>query len=115
MPLEVWSYVPQRVFEATATSAVRVIASSPRAEIVGAPTTRILREFRLQYTAVPSAEIRSMAAFYLARQGPFEAFLFQAVTDSRTYLVRFTDELQIEHFSPSLFRTQAIALTEVTS
>lgn len=115
MPIETWSYVPQRVFVATATAAVDVVAPSPRAEVVGWASERILREFRLEYTLVPSQTANSMAAFYTARNGPLEAFVFRAPTDARTYLVRFSDEMVLEYFTPGLFRTQPLVFTEVVS
>ena len=56
-----------------------------------------------------------MAAFYTARQGPFEAFIFRSPSDSRTYLVRFPESLTLELWNPSLYRTSELTFTEVVS
>jgi phage-related protein len=115
MSLETWSYIPQQQFTQTLTSAVTVIAPAPRAEIVGKLTDKILHEFKLRYTVVGSGEVNSMAAFFQARHGSFEAFLFRSPTDQRSYLVRFSESLTVEHFTPSFFRTNELTFTEVTS
>lgn len=115
MALETWSYVPQRQMTETITTAVNVVTPAPRAEIVGRITDKVLRQFRLTYTVVGSGEVRSMSAFFQARRGPFEAFVFRSPTDSRTYLVRFPESMTLEHFTPAVFRTSDLVLTEVTS
>ena len=114
-PLAVWSYVPQRQAVVTLTAAVDVVTPSPRAEVVGAFTDTVLREFQFDYPLVGSSEVQSMAAFFTARQGPWEAFILRSPTDSRTYLVRFPDALELEHFEPALFRTRPLVFTEVRS
>jgi len=103
--MPIWSYVAQQVLGETLTADVRVTAVSPQAEVSGRPSMNFLRSFRLRYTAVTTAEAASMAAFFAAQQGAFQAFTLISPNDQRSYQVRFDTALRPAHFQANLLQS----------
>lgn len=109
MSTEVWSYVP------TGAVVEEIEAGARGVQWLGAPavwtsvtTANQVRRFSLAFgPCTHSAEISSMFAFYRARLGSFDPFVWLSPMDARTYLVRFDSTVRADLFEPGLFRSGA--------
>jgi hypothetical protein len=115
MSSEVWSFVPQAVYEETLTTMVRATALGTRTLITRATTGHAARQFNLQYTIVTSAECQAMTEAYTARQGSDDYFFFINPNDQSVYTVSFDPSITARLFTPIFLQTEPIVLTEVAA
>jgi hypothetical protein len=110
-----WPFTPQGVVVETLTDAIHLVRTGAQTTIVGRSVTDVVRALRLTYLVVTSEEVRSMAAFFAARRGAFEAFTITNPVDGQSYQVRFDSDLHLENFTPAFFRSNALSFTVVDS
>lgn len=106
MSTAVWSYVPTESVVEEIHAGARGIQWGGRPAVWTATTSNQLRRFTLSFgPCTTSAECNSMLAFFRARNGAFDPFVWQSPIDSRTYQVRFDSSLRADLFTPGLFRS----------
>lgn len=114
--MAVWSFAPQNVaVEMLLDDGTILSRSGPQSVIAGQVSPDIVRAIRLTYNPVASADVRSMAAFFRARHGAYEAFGFDNPVDGRSYQVRFSETLRMDNFTPAFFASNPLTFTVVTS
>lgn len=111
--MAVWSYSPQQILTQTVATDGRVTFVSPAAGVAGYDATSWALAWDCRYVRVDSITANSMAAMYIAQQGPLLAFDFFNLNDQRTYRVRFDSALTLAHFEPGLFSGGTIRLVHL--
>src|SRR5207253_10002386 len=90
------------------------VSPSLGSRLVGRQTTVMQRGWRLRYSVVTTAECNSMAAFFTARRGAFDEFMFHNPNDGELYRARFDTGMSIDYFTPGYLRFGEIVMAQIT-
>ncbi|HSE47083.1 MAG TPA: hypothetical protein VLA89_17325 [Gemmatimonadales bacterium] len=113
--MAIWSYTPQQTLTETLTLPVQLERLSPRSDVTGYLVNTTTGQIRLRYSIVETAQCTSMAALFIASQGPFKALQLYNPQDDAVHTVRFDSTMTLELFQPGYLRTNDIVFTLVRS